>query len=198
MIRIVLFAEDLAHQAVIKPMIEKISKTLKVDMIVSIRNSRGGFGRVTFELGRYISDVRKGKEFGSDLLVVATDSNCKGYSERKRELTSVLDENEMAWVCAIPDPHIERWLLLDSAAFKRVLGKGCEPPPQKCERGLFKSRLKDAVRNTGVNPTIGGIEHAEEIVSEMNFEEVAGCDPSFGHFYRDLLGALKRIPSSSV
>ena len=50
-------------------------------------------------------------------------------------------------IYAIPDPHIERWLLLDSAAFKKVLDKGCSAPTQKCERGLYKRLLLQAVRN---------------------------------------------------
>ena len=34
-------------------------------------------------------------------------------------------------VLAVPDPHVERWLLLDGAAFKAAVGHGCDAPDQK-------------------------------------------------------------------
>ena len=37
-----------------------------------------------------------------------------------------------AIVKAIPEPHIERWLLLDGAASRAAVGKGCQAPDLKC------------------------------------------------------------------
>jgi len=91
------------------------------------------------ELKKYVRDLQRGRESLPDLLIVATDGNCKGFLERKRQIEEVTKEFTRLVICAIPDPHIERWLLLDSAAFKKVLGKGCTAPIQKCERDLYVS-----------------------------------------------------------
>ena len=86
----------------------------------------------------------------------------------------------------MPDPHIERWLLLDAAAFKAVLNRGCSPPDQKCEKGRYKSLLRDAVRAAGVTPPLGGIEYAEDIVREMDLDSAARTDQSFGNVLGEL------------
>ena len=91
----------------------------------------------------------------------------------------------------MPDPHIERWLLLDSGAFKKVLGKGCSAPDQKCNRDLYKQRYAQSIYAAGLTPLFGGLEHAPNIVSEMNLARAASRDKSFRHFLRDLRAALK-------
>ncbi len=53
-----------------------------------------------------------------DLFIVATDANCRGYTERKREIDLAIEKFKEITIYAIPDPHIERWLLLDSLAGK--------------------------------------------------------------------------------
>lgn len=73
---------------------------------------------------------RQGRPY-PDLIVVATDANCKGLNERTREI--VCRDDPAPMILAIPDPHLERWLLLDGAAFKAVFGKGCDAPDQKCD-----------------------------------------------------------------
>jgi hypothetical protein len=55
----------------------------------------------------------------------------------------------------VPDPHIERWLLLDSQAFKEVLHRGCSAPDQKCDRDRYKLLLDEAVRAAEVEPLLG-------------------------------------------
>ena len=82
-------------------------------------------------------------------------------------------------VLAIPDPHIERWLLLDGAAFKAVFGTGCDAPDLKCERNHYKRQLMDAIQSAGTTPRLGGIEYAEEIVQHMNLDRVARLDRVF-------------------
>ena len=83
-------------------------------------------------------------------------------------------------------PHIEKWLLLDSAAFKMVLGKGCPTPPQKCERDFYKRLLRDAVRATGVNSSLGGIEYGEDIVNVMDLDKLERTEASLGHLLKAL------------
>lgn len=89
-------------------------------------------------------------------------------------------------VCAVPDPHIERWLLLDSAAFKEVLGKGCPAPDQRCERDRYKQQLLQAIRDTGRTPLLGGMEHAESLINAFDIARIAHTDNSFGKLVSEL------------
>lgn len=71
------------------------------------------------------------------MIVVGTDGNCKGYAARRHEIQKVAEsypELGGLVVYGIPDPHVERWLLVDPQAFKQVLGRGCDLPQHKCER----------------------------------------------------------------
>ena len=96
------------------------------------------------------------------------------------------------WVIyAIPDPHIERWLLLDSGAFKTVLGKGCPAPDQKCERDRYKYLLLEAIRGAGITPLLGGIEHAEDLVKAMDLQYLEQADDSLGRLLKALHDKFK-------
>ncbi len=60
------------------------------------------------------------------VIVGATDANCHGFRERVRRIDP---ENPPApVVLAVPDPHVERWLLLDGAAFKAVSARDARLP----------------------------------------------------------------------
>lgn len=89
-------------------------------------------------------------------------------------------------ILAVPDPHIERWLLLDGAAFKAVFGKGCGAPDQKCERDRYKQLLIRAISATGVEPSLGGIEFAEDLVRNMDIDRAAHADRSLERFVNEL------------
>ena len=91
---------------------------------------------------------------------------------------------------ATPDPHIERWLLLDGSAFKAVFGKGCEAPDQKCDRDRYKQLLIEAIRGTGHLPTLGGIEYAKDILIHMDIHRAARADKSFQRFVEELFNTF--------
>jgi hypothetical protein len=126
-----------------------------------------------------------------DLLIVGTDGDCKSVLKRKQEVDQVTAGFKAPVICAIPDPHIERWLLLDSAAFKAVLGKGCDAPDQKCERDRYKRLLMKAIHNAGLTPLLGGIEHAEDIVNHLNLSQLEKSDASFGRFLKAVRDKFK-------
>ena len=115
-----------------------------------------------------------------DLVIVATDANCKGLDARRKELHQPDAPTPM--IPAIPDPHIERRLLPDGAAFKSVFGKGCDAPDMKCSRDRSKQRLVEAIHATNVMPALGGIEFAAAIVREMDIDRAARSDRSFERF----------------
>lgn len=181
-----LFVEDRAHEAFLGALVRRIAKQHKISVAVRFSIARGGYGKVVSKLKEYISDLQSDQEYLPDLLIVATDGNCKGHLQRRRDLEGAMKGFSGDVVYAIPDPHVERWLLLDTAAFKIVLGKGCSAPPQKCERDLYKRLLLEAVRETGVNPPLGGIEYAEDIVNVMNLHYLERTEESFGKLLRAL------------
>ena len=121
-----------------------------------------------------------------DLLVVATDSNCKGYVQAREEIRAAGGDDAGSVVYAIPDPHIERWLLIDSAAFKAVFGRGCSPPDQKCDRLRYKRLLFDAVRATGIDLPLGGIERTSDLVDALDLARVERADASLGKLLQAL------------
>lgn len=118
--------------------------------------------------------------------MVATDANCQGQNSRIKQICEVTQRVPVRTVCAVPDPHIERWLLVDSSAFRAVFGRGCDAPDRKCERARFKKMLIDAILRSGVTPSLGGIEFAADLVEAMNVENAVRNDHSLSRFLKDL------------
>ena len=183
---IALFVEDNAHRQVVGALLERLANESGIAVQLDWRSAIHGHGRVARELKRYLDDLtRHGGH--PDLIVVATDANCRGSQQRIKDIDAPTAVSPV--VLAVPDPHIERWLLLDGAAFKSVFGKGCDAPDHKCDRGRYKHQLFEAIRATGVVPRLGGIEFAEDLVRHMDIEGAARADPSLRRF----VDALRRI-----
>jgi hypothetical protein len=196
MLRVFLFSEDFAHEAFITALLERVVRSAGSDVVITPYSVRGGKGRVIAELKEYLRDLRRGAAACPDILVVATDSNCTSFQRAKARVMAAVDEfpglNEFT-ICAVPDPHIERWLLLDSAAFKSVFGRGCRPPDSKCDRDRYKSKLSDAIRTaTGSTPYLGGSEFSAELVTAMDLRSVQNRDKSIRDFLVALRSILKR------
>ena len=181
-----LFVEDRAHEDFLTALIQRLADEYNVKINIKASSVRGGHGKVITELRQYLRDLQHYKEDLPDLVIVGTDGNREGFSERKKAIDQVTSNFTDLIICAIPDPHIERWLLLDSAAFKTVLGKGCQAPDQKFEKDRYKKLLIEAVLDAGLIPILGGIEHAADIVNAMDFQRVAQNDRSFRRFFRAL------------
>lgn len=186
---ITLFGEDNAHQAVVGALVQRLANDDDLPIHLDWRSATRGRGRVVQELRRYLTDLAQLGEH-PDLIVVATDANCVGLQQRVREVDPSTAVSPV--VLAVPDPHIERWLLLDGRAFKSALGKGCAAPDRKCDRGRYKHQLFEAVRSTGVTPRLGGIEYAGEIVQHMDINSAARTDASFRRFVDDLRRVFRR------
>lgn len=187
---IVLFVEDSGHEMFIKAVIQRFAHEYNVAVKIIPRSVRGGHGKAIFELKSYLKKDLQTEQ--PELLIVAIDANCKGYQDCKKEIDEALGTFQDISLCAIPDPHIERWLLLDSAAFKKaVRGKGCSAPDQKCQRDRYKKLLMEAMIQSGVRPPLGGMEYAEDIVNAMDFERMEKSDPSLGHFLKSMRSKFK-------
>ena len=191
---VALFGEDYAHEACLKALVERVAREAGVGVRIDPRSVRGGSGRMASELREYLRDIEKGRENLPDLLIVGRDANCQGVAERRRPLQQTVDATgslRSITVFAIPDPHIERWLLLDSSAFKLVIGRGCAAPDMKCDRHRYKATLLQAFREAGIEPPFGGVEYAEDLVNAMDLSRAEQADASLGAVIRDLRNRIK-------
>ena len=186
---IALFVEDYAHRQFVGALVERLARERGIDIRLDWRNAMGGHGKVAREFARYLRDLERQGDRPPDLIVVATDANCGGPNARAGEFPDGAGPAPL--VRAIPDPHIERWLLLDGAAFKRAVGRGCEAPDQKCDRGRYKRLLVEAIRAAGIAPSFGGMEFAEDIARAMNLARAARADRSFKRFVDALDGVFQ-------
>ena len=191
MLEIALFVEDYAHQQVIDALVRRIADECDLKVRLDWRSAVRGRGRVAEELTTYLRNLTDQGGPRPHLVIVATDANCKGLNERRKEIER--PEAPAPMVLAVPDPHIERWLLLDGAAFRSVFGRGCEAPDRKCDRSRYKHRLTEAIRATGITPNLGGIEFADDIVAKIDIARASRADRSFKRFVDDLRGAFRDL-----
>ena len=188
-----LFAEDHAHQAFLRALIERIALEERRQVRISDRAALGGHGRVYEELRVYQQTRALFRSQPPDLLVVAIDANCQGYAQvRDRVLGEVGDQLRERVVAACPDPHIERWFLADLPSFHTVVGVTPAVQQGKCERDYYKQTLAQAVVRAGHPPMLGGLEFASEIVTAMDLYRAGRTDASLRHFVKDLVGLLRR------
>src|SRR3989442_1508810 len=131
---VVIFGEDVAHEIVLVALVKRLATEMGVDVRLTVRSSTGGHGTMVNELEQLLRELKTGQTALPDLVVVGRDANCQGYQECRKSLEEGLKNLVMPpRVFALPDPHIERWLLDDSAAFKKVLGHGCAAAKAKCD-----------------------------------------------------------------
>lgn len=202
MVEVVLFAEDFGHEAFITPLIKRIAESTGLQATVHPRSVRGGRGKVLTELKQYLSDLDRGRDLLPDLLVVATDANCQGLAQRHRAVDREAERFVHAYpgrlIVAIPDPHVERWMLVDSKAFKAVLGRGCNAPDSKCERQRYKQALLQAMQAAGIVPPLGGMEYAGDIVQHLDLERIGSLDESLGQAVSSLRKSLRNLLATSA
>jgi len=189
--RIALFVEDNAHQQFLGALLQRLADENDVDIKLDWRNARRGHGAVVKEFRQYLRDLQRQPGEHPDLIIAATDANCKGLRARNKALGDVTGQIDPRIVFAVPDPHIERWLLVDSGAFKQVFGRGCDAPDQKCERARYKKMLIDAIRESGITPSLGGIEFAEDIVQAMDLEKAVRKDAALRRLIEQLDGMFR-------
>ena len=186
---IALFVEDLAHRLVIGGLVQRLAVEHGQLIKKAWLSTAGGHGQVVREFRRYLRDLDRQGVPLPDLIIVATDANCIGLGERTRQIKQAAESADVLLpplIEAIPDPHIERWLLLDGEAFSRVVGKGCDAPDQKCSRDRYKDLLAESVIAAGNPPNLGGIEFAEGLVEQMDLERARRTDDSLENFLGNL------------
>ncbi|MDZ7292528.1 MAG: DUF4276 family protein [candidate division KSB1 bacterium] len=198
--RIIYFLEDRAQEGFIKALVERIAKDESIpleSLIHDIRSARGG-SKVITEFKNFVKDIAKVDIVEIDLLVVAIDGNCKGYQDRVKQLHKAFRLNHPLQgkvIYAVPDPHVERWYLIDQKAFKLGVGidKAPDLPPYKCKKAYYKQELSKALKDANVSSLLGGTEYAERIVDHIeNLEALGRHDAGFKNFV-DALRIIFRV-----
>lgn len=191
MVEIALFGEDYAHETVVGALTERIARESEIEVELKWKTAVGGHGRMVRELRLYLRELELMAGPYPELIVAATDANCQGQNERRVDFQDLISPRPL--VLAIPDPHIERWLLLDGSAFRTVFGRGCNLPPYKCGRGEYKELLAQNIREADIITTIGGIEFAADLIQAMDIERAIRVDDSLGRFVADLRRSLLQL-----
>ncbi len=130
-------------------------------------------------------------------MIVMIDGNCHGPAERKREMLDIADKLGVAndhLVFGVPDPHIERWLL-DQSALQTVVRADIrvDAPEYKCERDLYKRRLREALNGVGISPLAGGVEYAATIMQHVDLMKPGCGDSQIPEFADGLRRLCRRL-----
>lgn len=193
-----LFVEDIAHEDFLTAMIHRFADEYSIGVSINPSSVRGGHGTVITELSQYLRELKNSKQLLPDLVIVGTDSNCKGFLEREKEISKVITDLSDIVICMIPVPHIERWFLLDPEAFKSVFGKGCRKPDNKCEKDRYKNLLLNEIfQATKISP-LDGTEHIDDLVNAMNLQRLEQTDNSIGRFIKSLQRRFRNWHQSDI
>ncbi len=191
MSKITIFCEDIGHEKVIYALLTKL---LPITIKLQVLSARHGRGRALSEMETYLKQVKANLIDRPDAIVIAIDANCKEYQGKKREIDAKIPiglNDLIPVIHAIPDPHVERWMLLDSKAFKTVFGIGCAAPDQKCEKDRYKRLLNNEIKKAGGVVTLGWIEYADDIIQNINIDSIVKNDESIKRFI-DEVNDLKK------
>lgn len=196
-IQIGYFLEDIGQERFLKALVNRVAQEMGLPsrrLRHEVRNATGGRGVVLDELRRFLRDVNHERERPFALLVVAIDGDCRGYRERRDEIRAIVEQSGYHGlvICAVPNPHIERWYLADPHGLQQVLEVSSIPevPSYKCERGRYKQALRDAIRQTGIIAPLGGLEYGPDIAEILDLYTVGKADAGFKHFLDELQAGL--------
>jgi hypothetical protein len=188
---VVCFCEDIAHERFITALIQRAAEERNRLVHIQVLNATHG-SKVWPEFRQYLEELKKGRRPVPDVLVVVIDGNCKRAAQVRKDIeqdVARLGVHIPHLVCAVPDPHIERWYLEDQHALKAVLPKA-QPKKlrYKCERDHYKQALRESIRAAGIEPLLGGAEYGEEIARHLNPHRL---DRSFKSFWKNLCEAFR-------
>ena len=200
-IRVAYFLEDRAHESLLKAIVRRVAREEglpEAELVHDVRSSRGGQALARF--AEFVRDYSQGADLPFDFLVVAVDANCSKYSHRVKQLRQLAEKAHYPAVdriaFAVPDPHIERWYLLDPVALRRAIGgtRGPNVPAYKCEKAYYKSALRKILEDAGIDSLLGGVEYGEQIVQNINdWLPVVKRDTGFRHFLQDLRSCFRSV-----
>lgn len=189
--QVMCFCEDIAHERFIVALVQRAAQQQNTSVQIKVLSATHG-SRVWVEFRQYLRELKTGAQRLPDVLVVVMDGNCKKPAQVRKDIEQEVGKSGLTipqLVCAVPDPHIERWYLEDQQALKSIL-PNAQPKKlrYKCERDRYKRALVEAIRVAGVEPLLGGAEYGDEVANALNPYRL---DRSFQNFWRELLNALR-------
>jgi hypothetical protein len=202
-IKILYFLEDFAQARFIRALVKRVAKEESIPLNKLDHDIRSVRGRVIKEFKIFLKDIAKTGRGELDILIVAKDGNCKGYNEQVKQLEKSIKPNHPIQdkiVYAIPDPHIERWYIIDQKAFKKgvEIEKAPELPQYKCRRDYYKQVLNRVLKESNINSLFDGKEYAEKIVENIeNLEILCTQYADFQSFIKELRRKFKSIDGAT-
>jgi len=87
-----IFVEDRAHEAFLRPLVERLAREEAKELQVRIRSARVGHGRALAELSLYQQTALKGGGDLTipDLLVIGIDGNCDSFQAARKKVQAKL------------------------------------------------------------------------------------------------------------
>ena len=131
---------------------------------------------------------------------MGVDANCKGFTVRRdlvlKAAGKALPYREI--ITAIPDPHVERWFLLDMVALSNAAGApvAASVPAYKCEKNHYKTLLRQAFAGSGIAPPLGGLEYGPLVAQGMDLFAAAKLDHGLADYVEKARAWLKRLKGS--
>ena len=188
---IVFFLEDVAQEALIPPLVERLIATEGKnwdDYSLRVLSSRGGGSIHAYK--DFLKQARRRTSLSADVLIVGSDGNCNGFAKRRSQLMKATTKVPYPVVItAIPDPHIERWYLLDSQALADAASVPVQaiPPNAKCDKGHYKKLLRDVFARQNLFPPLGGAEYGPLVAKTMDLYAAGTLD----HALRDFVDQVR-------
>jgi len=194
--KIILFLEDNAQEVFIRALVERLisdeGKNLN-DYEFRLLNSRGGGSIRAYK--DFIKQVRKRNHLSADVLIVGSDGNCNGFLKRKQQLLDAsINIPYPEVITAVPDPHIERWYMLDNKALSNAAGVPVRVVSLKvkCDKNHYKTLLKESFADQNLFPPLGGAEYGSLIAKSMDLYVAGKIDRSINDFVDQVLSWLRR------
>lgn len=193
---ILFFVEDSAQEAFIRPLVERLIKEEGkniADYDLRVLYSRGGGSIRAYK--EFIKQAKKRKNLAADALIVGSDGNCNGFTKRKKQLEDAAKGMPYPIVItAVPDPHIERWYLLDSHALAEAAGVSVQavPPAIKCDKNHYKKLLKKTFTDQNLYPPLGGAEYGPLVAEMMDLYAAGTADHALRDFVDQVRSWLKQ------
>lgn len=191
------FLEDAGHEAIIPPLVKRLIREADKpaeDFTHLTLNARGGRSISSYQ--SFLADAKKRKHLPADLLVVGSDGNCKGFAARRDEIKAIAANPPYPIVVtAVPDPHVERWYLLDPSALSKAasISKMPDLPTHKCEKDYYKRLLRSVFNNSSIVPLLGGTEYGPLVADRMNLYVASKADHGFAEFIDGVRSWLKQL-----
>ena len=193
---VIFYLEDPAQGAFIPALTERLITEENRDIAdysLRVLTSSGGSSIRAYK--DFIKKAKRHKNLDANLLIVGSDANCNGFAKRRKQLLEAAKDMPYPHVItAIPDPHIERWYLLDSQALASAAGVAIQAVPlaAKCDKNHYKNMLKTAFANQNLFPPLGGVEYGSLVARRMDLYASGTIDHALRDFVNQVQSWLRQ------